>query len=805
MIEIMLNIKEIHRVRLLGIVCVMLAISISPGALAAEQAIEEIIVTAQKKSESLQEVPLAITAFSGDFLEELGITDLKGLQNYAPSLVFVSGNSIRNSALAVRGIGSSGLNAGIGGSVGLYLDGVYIPRQAGLIGALTDISTVELLRGPQGTLYGVNTPAGLLNVNTRRPTDEFEGSMTVGFGNFDSSKVSGYVSGPLADNLSGRLTFWNTGNDGTDDKVLGGTTNSFDETGIRAKLLWTPSASAEYELILDYSLHDAVCCDGEWSYISDEALATFDRMSQNLGLDRKQVFPSRAGGGYQGMGEDIDHKTFADGDGEERFEHYGVSLRADLDVLDDHSLTIVAAARRWDSDVNQENDELGADFSIFPNQIEDQKTYSVEIRLASPQDEFFTYLVGAFAYSNDSEFVQQSKLLAPLCLYSRNTETLVSRGTIPDTTAGRAGCEGWWRHDKWEQEWTSLAVFAETTFNFSDQFDVSIGARVTRDDKDAEKVSRQFGGDTPQNGFGASFGTSSFTDDIDNSETTWSVTGRYFFADDSVMIFARAATGYKSPGINARPIRFPTIPRVFGPEESINVEVGMKSQWWDDRARINLTVFKNNFDELQQVASNPAADPAGVLGSFVQNAGELEHQGVELEYQVRLTDWLTLSGSAAYLDSEYEDFVGTPCAVTGFHDVPRDSTNPALCDQTGLDATYAAELRHNTTLLARAPISNTDLEWFAQWSAIYTDEFETAPDKDFRAHQDDYWLHDVAFGIAEAGGKWEVRGWIKNAADEEYMYAGLDSSLSGNIGTRGSFFTYLGTPRAYGIDFRYDF
>ncbi|NKC01898.1 MAG: TonB-dependent receptor [Pseudomonadales bacterium] len=669
---------------------------------------------------------------------------------------------------------------------------------------MTDIQTVELLRGPQGTLYGVNTPAGLLNVNTRRPTDEFEGQFSIGRGNFEAHKVSGFISGGLTDNLAGRLTFWDAGNDGHTELVQGGNTNGFNETGVRAKLLWTPSDTAEIEFIIDYTEHETQCCDGEWADISDEALATFDRMATNLGLDRDLVFPSRTGDGFMGRGENINHESFADGDGLEEFQHWGISARADVDVFAEHTLTVVAATRRWDSDQNQENDELGANFSVFPNQIEDQKTYSLEARLASPQDQFFTYLVGAFIYDNDSDFVQQSRLLAPLCLYSRNTEQRVASGAIPDTTEGRSGCEGWWRHDSWTQEWTSLAVFAEATFNFTEQFDVSVGLRATRDDKEAEKDSLQYDAQTPQNDFGANFGTSSFVDDVDNTETTWSATARYFFEESPIMLFARVAKGYKSPGINARPIRFDTIPRTFGPEESINVEVGMKSLFWNDRALLNLTLYQNNFEDLQQIAANPQADPTGALGTFVQNAGELEHKGVELEYQLLLTDWLTVSGSAAYLDSEYKEFRGTPCARAGFHDVPADPINPALCDQTGLPATYAPELRHNTTIAVRFPLGDTNMEWFAQWSAIYTDELDTAADKDIRAFRDELWLHDVAFGIDGPDDKWEIRGWVKNATDREYIYFGVDSSVSGNIGTRGSFFHYLGNPRTYGLDFTYN-
>ena len=189
-------------------VCILFSVANLPAFAGESPVIEEIIVTAQKRAESMQEVPLSISAFTGDFLEDRQINNLLQLTRFAPSMEFEPGNSTRNAYLTVRGIGSSGQNAGIDGSVGLYLDGVYIPRQGGLIQSLTDIQAVELLRGPQGTLYGANTPAGLLNVNTRAPTQDFEARVEIGAGNFDMREVSGYVSGGLTDDLAGRLAFW---------------------------------------------------------------------------------------------------------------------------------------------------------------------------------------------------------------------------------------------------------------------------------------------------------------------------------------------------------------------------------------------------------------------------------------------------------------------------------------------------------------------------------------------------------------------------------------------------------------------
>ncbi|TNF87890.1 MAG: hypothetical protein EP301_05910, partial [Gammaproteobacteria bacterium] len=219
----------------------LLGVSIGPAAIAgeSEKAIEEIVVTAQKREESMQEVPLSISAFTEDFLSDRQLNNLQELTRFAPSLEFEPGNGLRNSFLIVRGIGSSGQNAGIDGSVGLYLDGVFIPRQGGLVNSLTDVQAVELLKGPQGTLYGANTPAGLLNVNTRMPTQEFEGRIEVGAGNFDMREFSGFVSGGLTDTLASRLAFWSRAHDGTLKLKTGGRSNTREDYGARLRNVWS--------------------------------------------------------------------------------------------------------------------------------------------------------------------------------------------------------------------------------------------------------------------------------------------------------------------------------------------------------------------------------------------------------------------------------------------------------------------------------------------------------------------------------------------------------------------------------------
>ena len=225
---------------------IMLASTVALSTVSSQAAIEEIVVTAQKRTESVQDVPISITAFSGDDLVRRGLNDLVEVARYVPNFDMPSSNNLRNVRVRIRGIGSSGTNPGIESSVGTFLDGLYMPTGGMNFGELTDINSVEVLRGPQGTLYGRNTPIGALNVTTRKPGDEFESLVRLGYGEYDQVNVSGYVGGGLSDSAAGRLSFWYRDRDGFEKNTFtGDDVNDNEEWGLRGKLLFAPTDTVE--------------------------------------------------------------------------------------------------------------------------------------------------------------------------------------------------------------------------------------------------------------------------------------------------------------------------------------------------------------------------------------------------------------------------------------------------------------------------------------------------------------------------------------------------------------------------------
>jgi iron complex outermembrane receptor protein len=784
-------------------------------------AIEEVIVTAQKREEGVQEVPLAVSAYSGQFLEDRQIRNLEDLSDFSPSFNFNAGGTLRNSYVAVRGIGSSGQNAGIDGSVGLYLDGVFIPRQSGLIGSLSDVSAVEVLKGPQGTLYGANTPAGLVNVTTADPTQEFSGSLQVGAGNHGSQETSGFVTGGLTDNLAARATFWQRSNDGYTKLKTGGRANSREDWGMRLKTLWTPSDSTIVEFAADYSDIVAYCCVGEWIDISDEALTTFDRMAEGLLLNRDLIFPNREGDGYLGRGEILDHVSYSQKQAMDDIEHWGLSVKVSQEVMDGHELSLVASYRDYDSNQHQDQDTVGIDVTVWADQPETHETTSVEVNFSSPTGNRYNYLLGLFYFEDDGFFWQQSQLVAPGCSFTRNVQNRVNAGTLQDTLADRLRCAGHGRSDQWDQTHESLAVFAQGTYEITDQWSVTLGARLTRDDKSVDKRVRLFSpeteanyavydlncplcsfaeGNPTANNLGLLFGTAGFQDQIDNEQTTYSISTQYTLEDvgaaDDILLYARYATGYKAPGINARPIRFPTIPTNYDEETSDNLEFGFKSTWLDRRLLANVAIFMNDFEDLQQIASNPASDPTGAIGTFVQNAGTLENRGIELEYIYQPTANLNLSGSIAYLDSEYAEFPAAPCPNIG--NIPKDATITNLCDYSGFENVASPELRSVQTLRYGAPTPRANVDWYAQASWIYTDDHYVTSDLDERGLQKAYSIINASLGLEAADGSWNLSIYGRNLSDKIYVTGLINGAVPGLFGNRGSKVVRLGEPLTFG-------
>lgn len=746
---------------------------------AATAEIEEIVVTAQKRTESVQDVPISITAFSGDELDVRGLNDMQDVARYVPNFQMPTGNISRNTSLRIRGIGSAGSNAGIEASVGSFVDGLYMPTNAMNFGELIDIQSVEILRGPQGTLYGRNTPVGALNITTRNPSDEFESMIKLGYGEFDRATIRGYVGSGLSESTAGRLSFSYRERDGYQKNTLtGDDINDTEEWSVRGKLLFAPYDSLEVTTILYYGEIDRNCCVAEQMYVNDPT----------WGIATPGFLAAQAAAGYPFTNfDDDDHRLAADAaEGHDSTESFATSVQVDWTLDNGVILSSITGYQDWRNEVDITADSLPNPV-LTSFQVQDNEVFSQEFRITSPVSDTFNYIAGLYYYSQDTDFSSDGEI-GPGATRVFPLPPPVCPPPCRAQPGDRIGTT-------FEQETESLAVYGNVTWQLSDDWDVTAGARWSRDEKDVFI-----------DHFNAP-GNSAPTDrvlfrpnrvgDLDRSEskTTWSINTRYNITDD-VMLFLTSSTGFKSGGFNSRRL-VPGAAVEFDAEESITFEGGIKSFLYDRKVMLNATVFHMTLEDFQASTRIP-----NTTGFVVGNAGEQEVKGVEVDATWAPNDRLLFNASLAYLDAEFTEYDNAPCNAG---QAPTNANG--TCDRTGEQPEGTPEYQATIGAQWTQPLQD-NLELFFRADYAWTDDFVSrnivGPGA-YIGEQDAFGLLDLRFGIGPASGRWQVEAFVQNATDEVYYnaialqpVAGLVSG-GGLAGARG-FVGWYAPPRTWGVE-----
>lgn len=741
-------------------------------------AIEEIVVTAQKRTESIQDVPISITAFSGDELARRGLNDLQEVARYVPNFDMPSSNNLRNVRVRIRGIGSSGTNPGIESSVGTFLDGLYMPTGGMNFGELADINSVEVLRGPQGTLYGRNTPIGALNVTTRKPGQEFESLIRAGYGEYDQASVSGYVGGGLSDAAAGRLSFWYRDREGYEKNTFtGDDVNDTNEWGLRGKLLFAPTDTLEINTTIYYSEIERRCCMAEQLSPNDPT----------WGIATPGFLATQAAAGYPFTNfDDSDHRVDGDDEGDDQSESFGASVQLDWDFGDGFLFTSITGYQDWENSVVISADSLKNPV-INSSQTQSNEVLSQEFRITSPSDRAVEYIAGLYLFAQDTQFdsdltvLEGANRVFPFPAFLCAAPCTAQPGDLVTTL--------------FDQETESIAGFGNVTWHVTDVWDVTGGLRWSRDEKDVDIAHTNALGNSvpidlavfPENIVGRL--------DRSESKVTWSVNTRYNLSDD-VMLFATSSTGFKSGGFNSR--RLPSGAQVeFEEENSLTFEAGIKSFFFDRKVLLNLTVFHTIVEDFQESTLAPTG-----TGFIVGNAGEQEVQGVEADFTWAPNDNLMFNGSFAYLDSEYTDFDNAQCAAG---QAPTNANG--TCDRTGERPDFAPEYQYTIGAQWTQPIAD-NLEWFARADYSWRDDqVLTRVSGSDIGEQEAYGLLDLRLGIGPINGKWDVEVFARNVTDEVYYAVKVAQPVGGLIsggglaGARG-FAGWYGPPSVWGAQFR---
>ncbi len=805
-------------------------------------------VTAQKREEALQDVPISITALPEQLLLDTGIRDVKDVQVLVPGLTVTSTQSEAQTTARIRGVGTVGDNAGLESSVGIVIDGVYRPRNGVGFGDLGEIERIEVLKGPQGTVFGKNTSAGVINVITKRPdyTTRVEGELTVG--NYNALGVAGSLNTPIGDNAAFRVYAAKRKRDGFMDVRTGGgprrETEDYDQNfhSLRGQLLLEPSDTLDINVIADFTSREENCCTGV-TVVRGGTAAIIDALSPDEGVAPVADPFARTAWSNRSTEQDIKDK--------------GISMETNWITpwFGDAVLTSVSAYREWASINGLDFDFSSADL-LYRNPERDEsltafETTTQEYRLTGATDSI-DWMVGAF-YSNEdldrNETYRIGGAYEPylsIALLSLVNPALGQRPDAPLFLADATGLPpgtvfaGFGADDTYRQNAESLAFFTNNTWHATDALDLTLGLRYTREDKALDSAYSNPNGSpgcsamlSPEGqariaqallsrGVPAAalpsvipqvigYGCLPWANPLHNGRATrqereekeWSGTLKAAYRwNDTWMTYASAARGYKAGGFNLDRVQsntglssgtagiIPVADTSFPGEFVDSYELGAKTTWAGGNLLINATLFHQTYEDFQ-------------LNSFlgtsfvVRSIPEVVSQGIDTEVLWNTGfDGLSFQGGVTYADTRYGDEVPGPDFVEpagALYKLPGSRISFAPLWSTSGAVTY--EWGFGADLLGRFNLG-----------AKYMSEFNTGSDLDVEKVQEGYTVVNARLGFGARDRSWMVELWGLNITDEEYVQVGFDAPLQNVSPVPGnpfnSYNAFPGAPATYGVTLR---
>lgn len=731
--------------------------------------LETVTVTTRRREESSQDVPTPMSVVSGQNLETQRVYRIQDLQQLVPS-VNVAYMHARQSSVSIRGLGNNPASDGLEGSVGLYIDNVYLGRPGMAVFDLMDIEQLEVLRGPQGTLFGKNTTAGVINISTRAPTFTPERSIETSVGEDGYFQTKGTISGPLNDELAGRFSAYRTRSDGDiKNEYNGHDLNGGSRDGFRAQLLFKPNEDFNLRWIGDYNEEDS---------------SAGTRVLYNTGptINGVNLYSARAAAAGATLVNGSHRKVNLDNDQHVTVHQGGTSVEANWTLPSDFTLTSISSYRFWNF-TPKNDDGLNVPASYNAGVSVEDKQYSQEFRLASPKGEFFDYVVGAYYFGSDLD----NKSFA---YYGPQAD--IWNGTPAGALANVDSVGN--GHIKTD----SFALFAQGTWHLTERLDFTAGVRGTYEEKSAWVTRNAPVGGATVTGAAATArrGRAGAYDSGHLNQYNSSPSGllnlSYRITDD-VLGYATLSHGEKSGGVNLAVGSAPTAGAdslLIGTERANNAELGFKSTLWDHRLQLNANVFWTQVNAYQ---TNAYDDVNRV--QYLTNAGSVRSRGVEFESTIIPLRGLTLNFNGSFNDVSYLSYKDAPCPP----EISQAPGAPASCDLSGHQVVGASKWIGNANGEYKWNLDN-GLEPYVTGSyAFRSKAVGTVEDSDY-GQIPSYAVVNLSTGLRGDfnQGQWDISLWLKNAFDKTY-YTTLWTG--GNGGYEG----LLGTPRTLGVTGRYDF
>lgn len=754
------------------------AIAASVPAMAQEgdgRQLEEVVVTAQRRAESMQDVPVAVTAATSEDLAMAQVDSIANIQQISSSIKFDVTNSAANSAnIMIRGIGTVGNSRAFEGAVGVFVDGVYRTRAGQAMQNWLDIGGLEILRGPQGTLFGKNTSAGALILNSVAPTtDAVTLDYEVGAGNYGKQMVRGAANLPVSDKLAVRVAgLWGQ-QDGYIEDPNGGSYNERAPRALKAQFLYEPSDTFSAHLIADWSDESNNCCYGQVDVVDGPLQGFIDTI----------LIPAR---GLEAPSSDFeDYEQVLSGKTDQNIEDQGVVLKMRWELASGNTLNSVTSYRDWSiSQWNMDADFTGANILVI-NESLNTEMVSQEFTLNGVVDAFgpfigADYVAGVYlakediAAHHELEWGDQAQAYFDLYL---------GFAGIP---AGYADAsEGQWSNIDMPADSTTYAAFTHWNLDLTERLGLTVGARYSVDEKEGAMV-RNYFSPAPTAVFrllGVQPGPE-YSGSFEDSAISGSLAARYQVSDD-MMAYASYSRGYKSGGVNIdntaagtlvnNPAEVPgavPLDPTYRSEFVDGYELGLKSEYLTGRARSNLALFYNDIEDLQI---------AQFIGTqfTIDNAPEATVYGLELENQFLLSDAFSLNFDVTHIaDAKFGD----------------DPVLGALADR---NFAHAPEWAANLALSMDKPVSS-NLSLFGRVGLNYSTELYTNTSNDhMRGNQGELAAN---LGVRSETAGWTLAAWCQNCTDERYVTQHFNSPLQGDDANG-----YVSAPRTYGVTLRGSF
>lgn len=749
-----------------------------------------IIVTARQRPENAQDVPAALSVVDARWLEQSYTLNTRDLTTLVPALSYSSANP-RNTAFTIRGLGSSVVavsqaNDGLEPGVGYYIDGVYHARPATAAFDFSDIERIEVLRGPQGTLFGKNTTAGAINIVSAAPsfTRSINAELSGGERAFAQGRFS--VTGPLAgDTLAYRLSGTFTRRDGVLRNVTNGRDqNTLGTQAVRGQVLWQPSQNFRLRLIADFANFDAECCT-----------QVFLRVGTSLRPAARQYPALAAAAGYAPPSTNpYDRLTDIDAPLGVKTSEGGVAATADWDI-GPATLTSITAWRFWNWDAANDRDYTSLPIQLIQRIPSRQDQLSQEVRIATDGDRALSYVAGLY-------FFRQVLTGEPNSVFGPyGAPWLIGATTGANATPVPANLlDGYGQTGETRFAVNSYAAFAEANWRIAPGLTLTGGLRYTYESKEGDYSTRVFGGPATTSPalINARLGVLR-PQTYAARDKEGSLSGRANIAwqpTDAVLLYASFARGFKSGGINMSglPLDAKNQPAlataVIDPERNTTWEAGIKSALWDGRLTLNLAAYHTTVSNFQATVVDSSQTVA--LRGYLSNIPEVQVQGFEADAMLRLGS-LTLIGALAYGGGEYSDYPAGPCPLE------RQTAATAACDLTGqrlaglprwsqtLSADYAVPLGRDALFL------HADSNWR---SGYFGD-----PTLSRFTFIEGYNLTNASIGYRrqDARGKgWEISIFARNLLDARYI-----QNLTIQAGSSGLILGSPSDPRTVGVTLRW--